>query len=89
VPSYARSEASYTQYYEPPSGLDPLYALGPGHANWCGGMWPHWNYMIVHGLMDYGFEDEAHHVAAKLYEAVSVKEGSMSGMMPKPVRVWV
>ena len=75
VPSYARSEASYTQYYQPPPGLDPLTALGPGHANWCGGMWPHWDYLFAHGLMDYGFKEEAGQIAAKLQEVVSAKEG--------------
>lgn len=75
IPSYARSEPSYTQYYQPTPGAEPVYGLGPGHSNWCGGMWPHWNYMIVHGLMDYGFEEDARHIAHQLYEAVSAKEG--------------
>jgi putative isomerase len=75
IPSYARSEPSYTQYYQPAPGAEPVYGLGPGHSNWCGGMWPHWNYLISHGLMDYGFVEEAKHIAHKLHEAVSAKEG--------------
>jgi putative isomerase len=75
IPSYARSEPSYTQYYQPTPGAELVYGLGPGHSNWCGGMWPHWNYMIVHGLMDYGFVEEAKLIAHQLQEAVSAKEG--------------
>ncbi len=75
VPSYARSEAAYTQRFEPAPGLDPVYALGSNHANWCGGMWPHWNIQISHGLQDYGFHKEASLLADKLLEAISVEEG--------------
>ncbi len=75
ISSYARSEPSYTQFYIPKPDMDPLNALGPGHANWCGGMWPHWNYQIVHGLIEYGFKEEAGIIADKLFEAVSREEG--------------
>ena len=75
VSSYALSEPSYTQYYIPKQDMDSLNALGPGHANWCGGMWPHWNYLIVHGLIDYGFKKEAEMIANKLYNVVSKEEG--------------
>ena len=71
VPSYARSQPGYTQYYEPPPGSDATYALGPGHANWCGGMWPHWNYLIVHGLADYGYIEEARHIAGRFFDVVA------------------
>jgi putative isomerase len=75
VPSYARSEPSYTQRYEPPAGADPIYALPSGHCNWCGGMWPHWNYLIIHGLEDYGFHEEARAIAAKWLTAASSPSG--------------
>ena len=71
VPSYARSEGAYGQTYEPLPGADPVYALMPGHANWCGGMWPHWNYLIVHGLADYGYRQEARHIAQRFFDAVA------------------
>jgi neutral trehalase len=71
VASYARSEPDYTQHYQPPPNSDPLYALGPGHANWCGGMWPHWNYFFIHGLAAYGFGAEASHIAGRFYAAVA------------------
>jgi hypothetical protein len=75
VSSYAHSEPCYTQYFVPQPGLDPLYALGPGHGNWNGGMWPHWNYLIVHGLLDYGFKEEAKILTEKLFEVVNKEEG--------------
>ncbi len=75
VPSYARSEAAYTQRFEPTPGLDPVLGLQADHANWCGGMWPHWNIQISHGLQDYGFDAEANLLAEKLLEALSVEEG--------------
>jgi hypothetical protein len=70
VASYARTEPDYTQYYKPPPDSDPLVDLGPGHANWCGGMWPHWNNFIVHGLAAYGFAAEASQIADRFYTAV-------------------
>ena len=75
VPSYARSEPSYTQRYEPPAGADPLYSLSSGHCNWCGGMWPHWTYLIIHGLQRYGFHAEAREIAAKWLAAASNPAG--------------
>ena len=92
VPSYARSESSYTQRYEPPAGADVVYALNSGHSNWCGGMWPHWNYLIIHGLRDYGFENEAGDLARKwlaaasnpagLYEWYNAETGKGEGQNP-------
>ncbi|MHB1357432.1 MAG: MGH1-like glycoside hydrolase domain-containing protein [Anaerolineae bacterium] len=70
VASYARTEPDYTQRYIPVPGADPAL-LAEGHANWCGGMWPHWNYLIAHGLADYGYHDAAARVAASLYSAVA------------------
>jgi len=75
IPSLARSEPGYTQFYEPPPGSDPVYALEPGHANWCGGMWPHWNYFIAHGLADYGYHAEAAHIAERFHAAVEADPG--------------
>ena len=75
VSSYARSEPSYTQFYEPSPGADRSYVLNPGHANWCGGMWPHWNYFIAHGLKDYGYGEEALHIAERFYRVVAADPG--------------
>lgn len=75
LPSYARSEPGYTQRFEPEPGVDPLYALGSNHANWCGGMWPHWNILISHGLRDYGFAKESHVLADRLLKALSAEAG--------------
>lgn len=92
VPSYARSEPSYAQRYEPPAGADVLYTLPPGHANWCGGMWPHWNYLIGHGLQEYGFQEQAREIASKwllaasdpsgLYEWYNAETGKGEGLNP-------
>ena len=65
IPSYSRSEPGYTQHHRPPAGKDVLYYLDEGHADWRGGVWPHTNYWIVHGLWDYGFHDEARQIAAR------------------------
>lgn len=75
IPGYARSEPYYTQYYQPNYELDPLRTLGPGHCNWNGGTWLHWNYMFVHGLSQYGFREEASCVADKLYSAMQANSG--------------
>ena len=75
VASYARTEAGYTQRYTPPPGSDPVRMLKEGHANWCGGMWPHWNYLIAHGLADYGYHDVAARVAASLHAVVAADPG--------------
>ncbi len=75
IASYARTEPNYTQRYTPPPGSDPVYMLGEGHCNWCGGLWPHWNYLIVHGLANYGYHDLAAQVAAKYYAAIEADPG--------------
>jgi len=67
VPSYARSEPNYTQYYQP-AGSDPIWDLSTGHANFQGGTWPQLNYLICHGLMNYGFRNEAQHIARISFE---------------------
>jgi len=71
IPTYARSEPSYTQYHQPPPGSDPLWYLAPGHCNWQGGLWPHMNYMITHGLVAYGYCEEAMHIARRSLEIVA------------------
>jgi hypothetical protein len=75
VASLARSEPGYAQFYQPPPGSDPITWLEPGHANWCGGMWPHWNYFIAHGLQDYGYHAEARHIAERFHTAVAADPG--------------
>ena len=78
-----RSPCQVTHAVRPPTPNDssqlpalmPVLGLQAGHANWCGGMWPHWNIQISHGLQDYGFDEEANLLADKLLEALSVEEG--------------
>lgn len=55
--SLARSEPWYTQEYVPKDTPDYPAFLKEGHANWNGGLWPHWQYLIVEGLARYGFSD--------------------------------
>jgi glycogen debranching enzyme len=75
VPSYARSEPAYAQRYEPTDGAPPVLGIQSGHANWCGGMWPHWTIQISHGLQDYGFEQDARLLADQLFQALAAPEG--------------
>ena len=63
VPSYARSEPHYTQYFKPGPGIPECFEVEAGHGNWSGSVYPHWNYLFVHGLEDYGFHKEARHIA--------------------------
>jgi len=76
ISSYAFSEPYYTQTYRAALGTNPIYTLGEGHCNWCGGLWPHWEYLIAHGLKNYGYEEEALYVAKKFYK-VSVNNPSL------------
>lgn len=76
IPSYALCEPCYTQTYKPALGTNPVYTLGEGHCNWCGGLWPHWEYLITHGLKNYGYEEEALYISRKFYE-VSVNNPSL------------
>lgn len=75
VAAYARSEPDYAQRYVPPPGSDMVHSLIPDHANWNGGMWPHWNYLIAHGLANYGYKAEAQHIAARFVEATQCEGG--------------
>ncbi len=76
IPSYGISEHSYSQFYTPAPGTDSTYTLRKGHCNWCGGMWPHWEYFIAHGLENYGYHEEALYIANKFYE-VSINNPSL------------
>lgn len=75
IASYAQSEPDYGQVYVPPAGSDPQYYLRKGHCNWCGGLWPHWNYLILHGLAKYGYTDVAKDIAARYYRAIDADPG--------------
>jgi hypothetical protein len=55
VPTYARTEPDF---YE---------GTSHGECNWRGNTWIPSNYMIFHGLMRYGFHDEARQLAEKTY----------------------
>lgn len=64
IPSLSLDSKAYCQKgYNPPSGL----------CNWNGPMWIPMNYMIFHGLMNYGYNDEAEKIALKTFEAVLFK----------------
>ena len=67
IPSYAINEPGFTRQHVPPPFIDVATALPLGHCNWRGGVWPHANYMVVHGLRRYGFEKEAGELAEKTY----------------------
>lgn len=75
IPSYARTEQDYTQRYIPPPGSNPVDLLGEGHANWCGGLWPHWNYLIIHGLVNYRYRELAAQIAANYHAAIVADPG--------------
>ena len=70
IPSYAMNEPAYRQHYVPPKGSNWVYYLGEGHPNWCGSMWPHQSYPVMHGLKRYGYTKEAEFLAGKLAELV-------------------
>ena len=55
----------------PPPLIDKYYALPEGHCNWRGGLWPHGNYTVAHGLQRYGFMKEARSLAMKTYEVAA------------------
>ncbi|HHV80529.1 TPA: hypothetical protein GXX44_02435 [bacterium] len=76
IPSYASSEPYYTQTYRPAPGTESVYTLREGHCNWCGGLWPHWEYLITHGLKNYNYNEEALYIAKKFYE-VSINNPSL------------
>lgn len=59
VPSYALTEPDYRQNYQGQKG-----------CNWKGSTWIPTNYMICHGLMDYGYQELAKDIALKTYNLV-------------------
>jgi putative isomerase len=71
LPSYALNERNYTQHHVPCPQIDIYYALPDGHCNWRGGLWPHGNYMVTHGLQRYGFIEEARTLARKSFEVAA------------------
>lgn len=54
VPSYARTEPDY-------------YQGSHNECNWRGSAWIPTNYMIFHGLLHYGYRDEARELASRTY----------------------
>lgn len=46
---------------------DPDYRPVTGY--WCGGVWAPTNYMIIHGLLSYGYDDLAESIARAWYNA--------------------
>ena len=70
VPSYAHSEPHYTQHFRPRPDIPECEFVEVDHGNWSGSVFPHWNYLFVHGLEDYGFHDEARHIAQVYFEAM-------------------
>ena len=75
VPSYAMNELNYTQYHKRPPGSNVLHYLPDGHCNWRGGLWPHAEYWLCHGLMRYGFTAEAIYIASRCLELVEADPG--------------
>jgi glycogen debranching enzyme len=65
--SYALNEPNYTQLHIPSLVIGDYCMLPQGHCNWRGGMWPHSNYMVAHGLARYGFKKEALELADRSF----------------------
>ncbi len=61
IPGYARSEAGYSTVKLP----------GDLGCNWRGATWIPTNYMVYHGLINYGYEDIAEYLAYRTYALVS------------------
>ncbi|MFR9564982.1 MAG: trehalase family glycosidase, partial [Rikenellaceae bacterium] len=64
VRTLAKSETGYNQ-----EGCTPPESF----CNWNGTTWVPFNYMIFHGLMDYGYNEVARELAYKTFEMVYVK----------------
>lgn len=62
IPAYAKSEPDYNQY-----------AKLNGECNWRGATWIPTNYMVFHGLMDYGYEDIAKQLVQKTFDLAFTK----------------
>lgn len=61
INTLAQNEAGYDQ-----SGAQPP----SGHCNWNGTTWIPFNYMIFHGLLEYGYNDIAKELAYKTFDLV-------------------
>lgn len=67
--SYAMDEQTYTQFHKNDTILlDDYIMLPDGHCNWRGGVWAHPHYLLVQSLKRYGYTQEAHEVADKIFE---------------------
>jgi putative isomerase len=62
IPAYSKSEPDYNQN-----------AVLNGECNWRGTAWIPTNYMVFHGLMDYGYTDIAKELAHKTFDMAFVK----------------
>ncbi len=62
IPAYAKTEPDYAQY-----------PLTHGECNWRGTAWIPTNYMVFHGLLDYGYTDLAKELVQKTFDMVFVK----------------
>lgn len=61
IPALSMDSPAYKQFgTQPPNGL----------CNWNGTLWIPTNYMVFHGLIDYGYMEEAKQIALKTFEAV-------------------
>ena len=61
VNTLAQDETEYDQ-----SGAQPP----SGHCNWNGTTWIPFNYMVFHGLLNYGYNDVAKELAHKTFDLV-------------------
>lgn len=53
------------------SGYSPVHLEGDIGCNWRANTWVPTNYMVMHGLMDYGYYDFAEYIAFKTKELIS------------------
>lgn len=65
VPAYAKTEPDYDQN-----------AKTSGECNWRGTAWIPTNYMVFHGLLDYGYTDLAKELAQKTFNMVYYKNST-------------
>ena len=65
IPAYSKSEPDYAQYPK----LN-------GECNWRGTTWIPTNYMVFHGLMDYGYGDIAKQLVQKTFDLVLKKNNT-------------
>ena len=78
VASYAMDEPDYTQEWE------------GSNCSWRGPAWIPTNYMIAHGLNEYGYRDHAHELARQTLKWRSNETIQPANItMPKRAPVWV